>query len=81
MGTAPDSARSGRRMKAAARGSRIVAEDRYRRGRLTEDDLDAQVDEIGKEEGALKAQLPNWMARALTGRSLHSPHTDWSLAA
>ena len=76
MGTAPDSARSGRRMKAAARGSRIVAEDRYRRGRLTEDDLDAQVDEIGKEEGALKAQLPNWMARALTGRSLHSPHTE-----
>jgi len=29
----------------------------YRRGRLTDADLDAQMDEIGKEEAALEAQI------------------------
>src|ERR1700730_15474962 len=38
----------------ATERSRVVG--LYRRGRLTETDLDAQMDEIGKEEAALEAQ-------------------------
>jgi transcriptional regulator with XRE-family HTH domain len=39
----------------ATERSRVVG--LYRRGRLTEADLDAQMDEIGKEETALEAQI------------------------
>jgi site-specific DNA recombinase len=39
----------------ATERSRIVG--LYRRGRLTDADLDAQMDEIGKEEAALEAQI------------------------
>lgn len=39
----------------AAERSRVVG--LYRRGRLTEADLDAQMDEIGKEETALESQI------------------------
>ena len=39
----------------ATERSRVVG--LYRRGRLTEADLDAQMDEIGKEETALEAQV------------------------
>jgi len=39
----------------AAERSRVVS--LFRRGRLTDADLDAQMDEIGKEETALEAQI------------------------
>jgi hypothetical protein len=38
----------------ATERSRVVA--LYRRGRLTEADLDAQIDEISKEQAALEVQ-------------------------
>ena len=45
----------------AAERSRVVG--LYRRGRLTDADLDAQMDEIGKDETALEAQAAELRAR------------------
>ncbi|MBI3681122.1 MAG: recombinase family protein [Acidobacteria bacterium] len=45
----------------ATERSRVVA--LYRRGRLTDADLDTQMDEIGKEEGALEAQIAELSGR------------------
>jgi transcriptional regulator with XRE-family HTH domain len=45
----------------ATERSRVVG--LYRRGRLTDTDLDAQMDEIGKEETALEAQAAELRAR------------------
>jgi site-specific DNA recombinase len=45
----------------AAERSRVVG--LYRRGRLTDADLDGQLEEIGKEEAALEAQLAELRAR------------------
>jgi len=45
----------------AAERSRVVG--LYRRGRLTDADLDAQMEEIGKEETALEARLPSCVGR------------------
>jgi uncharacterized small protein (DUF1192 family) len=45
----------------AAERSRVVG--LFRRGRLTQADLDARMDEIGKEEMALEAQVPELSSR------------------
>jgi DNA-binding XRE family transcriptional regulator len=48
----------------ATERSRVVG--LYRRGRLSDADLDAQMDEIGKEETALEAQIAE-LGRRITG--------------
>jgi len=48
--------------------SRVVG--LYRRGRLTEADLDAQMEEIGKEEEALEAQIAELRGKIAGGDSI-----------
>ena len=52
----------------ATERSRVVG--LYRRGRLTDADLDAQMDEIGKEETALEAQIAELGGRITGGDSI-----------
>ena len=50
----------------ATERSRLVG--LYRRGRLTDVDLDAQMEEIGKEEAALETQIGELRSRIPGGR-------------
>ncbi|MEO8593053.1 MAG: recombinase family protein [Candidatus Solibacter sp.] len=52
----------------ATERSRVVG--LYRRGRLTDADLDAQIDEIGKEETALEAQIAELGGRIAAADSI-----------
>jgi transcriptional regulator with XRE-family HTH domain len=52
----------------AAERSRVVG--LFRRGRLTETDLDAQMDEVGKEEAALEAQVAELQSRIAGAESI-----------
>ncbi len=54
----------------ATERSRVVG--LYRRGRLTDADLDAQMDEIGKEETALEAQAAELRARISGADSINA---------
>jgi site-specific DNA recombinase len=58
----------------AAERSRVVG--LYRRGRLTDADLDGQLEEIGKEETALEAQLAELRARIAGADSIEATITS-----
>ena len=63
----------------ATERSRVVG--LFRRGRLTDADLDAQMDEIGKEETALEAQIAELGGRITgadsVGRTSALPRHSW----
>ncbi len=58
----------------AAERSRVVG--LYRRGRLTDADLDGQLEEIGKEEAAVEAQLAELRARIAGSDSIEANITS-----
>ncbi|MGC9998475.1 MAG: recombinase family protein [Bryobacteraceae bacterium] len=58
----------------ATERSRVVG--LYRRGRLTDADLDAQMEEVGKEEAALEAQLAELRGRIVGADSVGATVTS-----